>query len=403
MSRHYDYLIIGAGIIGLAIARELKARFPQKTVAVIEKEADVALHASGRNSGVLHAGFYYSANSLKAKFCREGNQALREYCQTHHLPINACGKLVVATNEEELEGLAELKRRADLNGVELRWMDEQEIQCVDPNARTYKRALYSPLTATVDPVRVCQTMKKENEQNGVDFYFQTKFVARSDGAVMTNRKTFHCSYVINTAGLYADKIAHDYGFGGKYTIIPFKGMYLKYAKNRSDIRTNIYPVPNLNNPFLGVHFTKTVDGAIKIGPTAIPALWRENYAGLKNFRFDEFLSILYYEMKLFVTNSFRFRQLAFAEMKKYAKRYFIRLAQELARIDERGFGSYLRPGIRAQLLNKENLELVQDFVIEGDEHSLHVLNAVSPAFTCSIPFARYIVDLILEKQGGKLP
>jgi L-2-hydroxyglutarate oxidase LhgO len=400
MNRHYDYLIIGAGIIGLAIARELKARFPQKTVAVIEKEADVAFHASGRNSGVLHAGFYYSADSLKAKFAREGNEALREYCRKHHLPLNACGKLVVATNEEELEGLAELKRRADLSGDELHWMDEQEIKRIDPNARTYKKALYSPLTATVDPVQVCQTMKKENERNGVDFYFQTQYVARREGAVITKHRTFRCSYVINASGLYADKIAHDYGFGQQYTIIPFKGIYLQYAKNRSDIQTNIYPVPNLHNPFLGVHFTKTADGSIKIGPTAIPALWRENYAGLKNFRLSEFASILYYEMKLLVTNSFHFRQLACAEMKKVVKKHLIRLAQKLARIDERGFGSYLRPGIRAQLLNKEKLELVQDFVIEGDERSLHVLNAVSPAFTCSIPFARYIVDVIVEKQGG---
>ncbi|GIP31271.1 L-2-hydroxyglutarate oxidase [Paenibacillus sp. J2TS4] len=401
MSEPYDYLIIGAGIIGLTIAREIKSRFPEKRVAIIEKESDVAFHASGRNSGVLHAGFYYTANSLKAKFTQEGNKALRNYCKENDLKVNYCGKLVVATNEEELKGLEELKRRAEITGVELHWMDETEVARVDPNARTYRKALYSPSTATVDPIEVCQAMKKENEQNGVVFYFNTKYETYREGMVFTNHKSFQCAYVINAAGLYADKIAHDFGFGQKYTIIPFKGIYLKYAKNKTAIRTNIYPVPNLNNPFLGVHFTKTVDGSIKIGPTAIPALWRENYTGIKNFRLKEFISILYYEFKLFITNSFHFRRLAFEEMKKYVKAHFVRLSLKLVKnIDERDFGSFIRPGIRAQLLNKENLELVQDFIIEGDDRSIHVLNAVSPAFTCSIPFSKYVVDSIVEKQGG---
>lgn len=401
MSEHCDYLIIGAGIIGLTIAREIKRRFPEKKVVVIEKEPDVAYHASGRNSGVLHAGFYYTANSLKAKFTREGNQELRKYCQEHKLKINNCGKLVVATNEQELKGLEELKRRAEINGVELYWLDASEVARMEPNARTYQKALYSPSTATVDPVEVCQAIKKENEHHGVVFYFNTTYKAYKNGKVLTNHHSFQSTYVINAAGLYADRIAHEFGFGKHYTIIPFKGIYLKYAKNKSAIHTNIYPVPNLNNPFLGVHFTKTVDGTIKIGPTAIPAFWRENYTGIRNFRLKEFIDIVYYEWKLFVTNAFHFRQLAMEEMRKYVKSHFIHRSLKLVRnISEDDFGSFMRPGIRAQLLNKRNLELVQDFVIEGDDRSLHVLNAVSPAFTCSIPFSKYVVDKILEKQGG---
>lgn len=402
MTERYDYLIVGAGIIGLTIARELKERFPDRTVCVIEKEEDAARHASGRNSGVLHAGFYYSADSLKAKFAREGNRAMREYCESRGLPVNACGKLVVATNEEELEGLKELKRRGDLNGVELHWVDEDEIDRIDPIAATYRKALYSPSTVTVDPVQVCQAMKKECREMGVDFLFGTRYKKRKEGAVLTDRGPLHCGFVVNAAGLYADQIAHDFGFGKPYTIIPFKGIYLKYDKNKTDVRTNIYPVPNLANPFLGVHFTKTVDGSIKIGPTAIPALWRENYSGFKNFKLLEFIGIAYYEAKLFMTNSFRFRNLAFEEMKKYVKSNFVRLSQRLVRnIDRSGFGSFLKPGIRAQLLNKKTLELVQDFVIEGDAKSIHILNAVSPAFTCSIPFAKHVVDRIIQQQGGE--
>ncbi|HUC92001.1 MAG TPA: hypothetical protein VMS09_08230 [Paenibacillus sp.] len=184
-----------------------------------------------------------------------------------------------------------------------------------------------------------------------------------------------------------------------YTIIPFKGIYLKYAKNKEDVATNIYPVPNLANPFLGVHFTKTVDGSIKIGPTAIPAFWRENYSGFKNFNLFEVLQVLYHESRLFIYNAFNFRDLAFQEMKKYRKNNFIGLSAYMVKaLDQGGFGDFLKPGIRAQLMNKRTMELLQDFVIEGDRNSLHVLNAVSPAFTCSIAFARFVVDQIMEKR-----
>ncbi|WP_312029547.1 L-2-hydroxyglutarate oxidase [Paenibacillus sedimenti] len=399
----YDYVIIGAGIIGLTIALELKKREPGSSVCVLEKEADVAAHASGRNSGVLHAGFYYSANSLKARFTKEGNQAMRAYCLKHGLRLNECGKLVVAKDLTELAGLEELKRRAEINGVELVWMDEDEIAAIDPNARTFRKALYSPTTASVDPVEVCQMLKHDNMAKGVAFHFYTQYRKHRGDLVFTNNGTYKCKYLINAAGLYADRIAHDYGFGREYTIIPFKGMYLKYTKNKTDVRTNIYPVPNLGNPFLGVHYTKTVDGSIKLGPTAIPAFWRENYSGFHGFSLKEFIQIAGYEAKLFITNSFHFRRLALEEMRKYIKTYFIRLGRSMVhRIDPQGFGHYLRPGIRAQLLHKASMELVQDFVIEGDHRSMHVLNAVSPAFTCSMPFAVYVVDHIMEQRGGAL-
>lgn len=398
----YDYLIAGGGIIGLSIARELIRREPHARIAIIEKEADVAKHASGRNSGVLHAGFYYTADSLKARFTRDGNRAMKKYCEENGLSINPCGKLVVASDESELQGLEELKRRAVRNGVRLEWASEAETAGMDPNVKTHKKALYSPDTASVDPVEVCQCLKREIVSSGVDLFFNTKYVGRSNQTIRTNKSAITCGYFINAAGLFADQIAHDFGFGLQYTIIPFKGIYMKYAKNKSDVATNIYPVPNLNNPFLGVHFTKTVDGSIKIGPTAIPAFWRENYKGFHRFNFKEFIQIIYYEAKLFMTNSFRFRQLAFEEMKKYNRANFIGLSLKMVKdLDSNGFGDFLRPGIRAQLLNKKTLELVQDFVVEGDAGSIHVLNAVSPAFTCAFPFAEYVVELIGEKRSAE--
>lgn len=377
------------------MARELKLRFPHCSVALLEKEADAAQHASGRSSGVLHAGFYYSEDSLKAKFSKAGNQAMTRYCEENGLKINKCGKLVVAENEEQLQILGELKRRADANGVDVIWVEEDRLHLIDPNAKTYQRALYSPSTSTVDPVEVCGHLKKEIAGYGVEFYFHCPYKGHKGDIVFAGSEKFQCRHVINTAGLHADRIAHDYGYGLDYVILPFKGMYLKYVKNNTDIATNIYPAPSRHNPFLGVHFTKTADDGIKIGPTAVPAFWRENYAGFHRFRFGEFFEVMRYMMKAYAADSFHFRSLAADEMKKYRKGKFIGLSMKLVKsIDRKGFGEYLRPGIRAQLIHKKTLDLIQDFVVEGDGHSIHVLNAVSPAFTCSFPFSRYVVDII---------
>jgi len=395
VEKQADYLIIGAGIIGLAIARELHSRYPQAKILVIEKEPDVAYHASGRNSGVLHAGFYYSADSLKAKFTREGNMLLKEYCREKHLKLNECKKVVVAKDESELEPLYELDRRGKKNGVDVSIITEKELAEIEPNAKTFQQALYSPDTATVDPVEVSMSVKNDLRAAGVEFLFGEGYRKKGEGNSLITLKGTRISAgkIINAAGLYADKIARQFGFSGKYTIVPFKGIYLKYTKKDRPVRTNIYPVPNLKNPFLGVHFTVTVDGIIKIGPTSIPAFWRENYKGMSHFRGKELFNILGWESRLFMTNAFGFRSLAFDEIRKYNRAYFVRLATELVhQIDASGFTEWSKPGIRAQLLNKKTLELVMDFVVEGDDRTIHVLNAVSPAFTGSFPFARWVVE-----------
>ena len=389
----YDYLIIGAGIIGLNIAKNLKERFPESKILVMEKEKEVAMHSSGRNSGVLHAGFYYTANSLKAKFTKEGNAALKEFCKERNLKVNACQKVVVALDEKEIEGLEELKRRGDANGVELHWLDEQELESLYPNVKTYKKALLCPSTATVNPKEVTQEFAKVIQEIGVELILDCKYESSNGNKVSTSEGVFEAKKVINCAGLYADKIANDFNFSKDFVIIPFKGIYLKDHHNIAQLKTNIYPVPNLANPFLGVHFTLTVDNEAKIGPTAIPAFWRENYKGLDNFSLSEFLQIIYYEAKLFITNAFGFRELAFSEVKKYSFSHLKGLARKLTKnMDDLGFDSWSTPGIRAQLLNKKTLELVQDFVVESDENSVHVLNAVSPAFTSSMPFANWVVE-----------
>ncbi|KLD97796.1 L-2-hydroxyglutarate oxidase [Aliarcobacter butzleri] len=383
----YDYLIVGSGIIGMTIAYELINQNNSLKIAIIDKEDNVAKHASGRNSGVLHAGFYYTANSLKAKFTVDGNKFMKEFCSNYDIAVKATQKIVVAKDEKELEGIYELQKRAEINGVDTKVIDEEEVLKIDSNIKTYKKALFSPNTASVDPKEVCYKLKDILKEKGVKFFFNTSF----------EDCKLEYKYLINSAGAYADKIAQKFGLAKNYTMLPFKGIYLKYMTNKTDIKTNIYPVPNLANPFLGVHYTITSDGSIKIGPTAIPAFWRENYENFRNFNLQEMIEILYYEVKLFLFNSFNFRNLAIEEMKNYSSKIFIQKAKNMVK----DIGNDFKPipaGIRAQLLNIKTNELVQDFVIEHGVNSTHVLNAVSPAFTCSFAFAKYVVNEINENK-----
>lgn len=390
-----DYLILGAGIVGLAIAKALKENYPEARIHILEKEKEAGRHSSGRNSGVLHAGFYYNADSLKAKFTKIGNRELKEFCKTHKLGLNENGKVVVAKTPEETAGIDELARRGGINGVDVRIIDEQELKELEPNAFTHEKALYSPTTATVDPEEITQKLKSVLAEQGVDFFMNEGFQKNlgSNTIESTQQRRFKSGRIINAAGLYADKIAKSYGYSQDYTIIPFKGVYLKYTNPDKPVHMNIYPVPNLKNPFLGVHYTVTVEGTVKIGPTSMPAFWRENYDGWSNFSANELFPILGWEARLFLTNAFGFRRLAISEIKKYHKPYFINLATKMVReIDRKGFNQWSTPGIRAQLLNKKTSELVQDFVVEGDSDTIHVLNAVSPAFTSAFPFGRWVVD-----------
>ncbi|MDR0714190.1 MAG: L-2-hydroxyglutarate oxidase [Bacteroidales bacterium] len=393
-----DYLVIGAGIVGLTLARELNARHPEAKITVVEKEPDVAYHSSGRNSGVLHAGFYYTADSLKAKFTREGNALMQQYCYDNRLRINKCQKVVVAQNEEELPSLCELERRGKANGVDVKLITEEELAKIEPNAVTCKHALWSPATATVDPVEINRCIKNELIRKGVAVLFNEPYQKRIGGnTVKTAHHIFRAKKIINAAGLYADKIARDFGYSKHYTIIPFKGIYLKYKGHDQPVGVNIYPVPNLKNPFLGVHYTVTVDNVVKIGPTSIPAFWRENYKGWSRFKLNELCRILCWEARLFLCNSFGFRNLAFQEIRKYSRRHFVGLAAKMVKsIPAKYFSEWSKPGIRAQLLDVRTKELVMDFVVEGDKDSVHVLNAVSPAFTGSMPFAKWVADNYID-------
>lgn len=395
-----DFLVIGGGVIGLSIARELRRRRTDARVLLIEKEPSCGAHASGRNSGVLHAGFYYSPDSLKAKFTRLGNERLTSYCEEKRIPLNKCGKLVVAKDAADLPSLDELFRRGQINGIELQALTEEEAKSIEPRVKTYQRALFSPRTSTVSPLQVVNAMQQDALHEGIQVQCGTAYRRRDGGKVRTNQDSIEAGYVINAAGLYADKIAMDYGFSEKYRILPFKGLYLYSDEPPGAIRTNIYPVPDLRNPFLGVHFTITADGKTKIGPTAIPALWRENYEGLGNVNFREFVEVASRGLGLLTGAGFDFRRLAMEEIAKYSRSKMVSLASVLAEgVAEHNYQTWGRPGIRAQLLDITKKKLEMDFVLEGDNRSMHVLNAVSPAFTCSLPFASYVCDHIDKAIG----
>ncbi|MBF0146547.1 MAG: L-2-hydroxyglutarate oxidase [Magnetococcales bacterium] len=401
MSIRVDYLIVGAGIIGINIALELRRRFPNAVIALADKEAGAGHHASGRNSGVLHAGFYYPADSLKARFTREGNRLMREYCLEHGLPINPCGKLVVAVSEQDLAGVEQLKERARANQVILESMDPATAKKMEPALQNPLAVLYAPATAVIDPKAVMASQLTQAATAGIKLFFHAPFRGRTATGIRIGHEVMTCGYFINAAGLYADQIARNFGFSKDMAILPFKGLYLKLGMKPDKIRTHIYPVPDLNNPFLGVHYTVTVDGGIKIGPTALPALWREHYRGWSGFNPIEMMDILVREGRLFLNNRFGFRHLALQEMKKMSKRTMLQFASALAippgPIDAWHWGP---AGIRAQLIRLGDHSLVMDFHFEGDQRSFHILNAVSPGLTCSIPFARHACDRIASLMAG---
>lgn len=395
MARPTDFLVIGGGVVGLTIALELRSRYPDVTIDVLEKEAHVGEHASGRNSGVIHAGFYYSADSLKARLTRQGNLRLTAWCDEHGLAINKCGKLVVARDERQLEGLQELARRGERNDVPVELISAAEAAAIDPHVATHEQALWSPSTSAVDPGEVMRSLEAACARRGITLHLGVRWLAFEAGVTRTSQGDISAGYVVNAAGIYADRVATAHGFGEGMTMLPFKGLYLYGNESAPKLRTHVYPVPDLGMPFLGVHFTVTVKGQVKIGPTAFPAPWREGYTWATSWaRFapDELGEIAAGGLSLFAADP-SFRRHAFREAPKLmAARLVENAAGLVPGVRATQFDHWGRPGIRAQLYDRRARRLVMDFRYEGDDRSVHVLNAVSPAFTCSFAFAELVVD-----------
>ena len=395
-----DYLIIGGGVVGLAIAKEIKGRFPSSTVAVLEKEPAVALHASGRNSGVLHAGFYYSPESLKAKLTRDGNERMRNFCIENGLPLLETGKVVVAQRQEDVPVLSELHRRGVANGVDVELVDPDRLAILEPLAETIDLALWSPRTAVADPAAVALALESNLRKAGVDFYFnQQVSKIKSHSLTTKNGDTFEFGHLVNAAGLYSDVMAKELGFGEHYSMIPFIGLYFYAPALKGTLERHIYPTPDPRNPFLGVHFTKTAHGDVKVGPTAIPILSREQYGFFEGLKASELLGILANYPRFIGSKHHDVWSLVKTELPKLSRKHLLGQAAKLtSKIDVSKFTVPGKPGIRAQLFDKREAKLEMDFVIEGDENSTHVLNAVSPGWTSCFSFAEYVVDDMEHRQ-----
>ena len=393
MKRSADLVVVGAGVVGLALAKHWLEVNPGNSVIILEKENDVAMHASGRNSGVLHAGFYYAPDTLKARLTRDGNKMLREFCAEAGVPVKDPGKVVVTTSHEQLPALDTLYTRGVANGVELERIDEKQLLELEPLARTVSAALWSPTTGVANPAEVVSALAQRVRDRGGELVMGAEVVAAAPGSVtLKNGDQISCGHLINAAGLYADTIAHWCDVGTDYRMLPFKGLYW-YGNWPSDqLQRHIYPVPDSRNPFLGVHLTVTVNGRAKIGPTAIPSLWREDYGVVSGFSARELAGVARSFPRFLASKEHDVLGLIRTELPKYSQKHLVNQAKLLApSVRPSDFKEKGRPGVRAQLLHVPTGKLEMDFVVEPGEQSTHILNAVSPAWTSSLAFAKLVV------------
>ena len=399
-ARHSDFLIVGAGVVGLTIARELYNQ-GHKSITILEKEPETGMHSSGRNSGVLHGGIYYPAGSLKAKLCIQGAQMMKQYAEEFGIAVQKTGKVIVAQREDLAPQIDMLYDRASANGAKVHVVSLDELKKIEPEAHTFGKALYSPETAVIDPKLVVHVLA--NELMGKDVMLvKNSEVLKVDvkaRRVSTRSGDYSYGFLINTAGLHADVIAHQFGIGRNYRILPFKGTYKKLKGPLADkIRGSIYPVPDLQFPFLGVHVTRTIQQNVYVGPTSIPAFGRENYSFFKGIELNEGARMVSHLSKMIMTNANGMRNLIFKELPKYSEHGFWQMSKALVpSMQKEDLESTNKVGIRAQLIDLRDMKFIMDFLVEEGDHSLHILNAVSPAFTASFAFARYIFSNYLEK------
>jgi L-2-hydroxyglutarate oxidase LhgO len=389
-----DVVVVGAGIVGLAVARELLLRWPGLRLAVVDKESDIAAHQSGHNSGVIHTGIYYAPGSLKARLCVAGRQALLRYCDDRGIPYELSGKVIVATDESELGRLDELHQRGIANGVEgLELIGPERLRELEPHA-VGVRALHSPGTGIIDYRRVARSYADDVRAAGGEIYTRrlvTGIQRRGAGVVLeTSDGPLETRSLITCAGLFSDRVAALTGAPSDPKIVPFRGDYYVLPTEKVNlIRSMIYPVPDPSFPFLGVHFTRRIEGGVWLGPNAVLAFTREGYQRL-DFRFADLWEVL--TDRGFRSLAGRYWRTGLGEMyRDFNKPAFLKaLRRYMPELEERDL---LRgpSGVRAQALGSDG-KLVDDFVIHRDANVMHVRNAPSPAATSSLAIAGYIAN-----------
>jgi L-2-hydroxyglutarate oxidase LhgO len=391
-----DVLIIGSGVIGLATGIALLEAKPGIKVIIAEKEKHLAMHASGRNSGVLHAGFYYSPDSLKAKFCREGNRELRKLAKKYNIPVREVGKVVVTRTEEENQHLEKLFQRGIDNGVEIEMLSASKLIKYEPLALTHERFLWSPTTAVSEPKAIVNSMSEEFESLGGKIHYSSKVILKElNGEILDATNTYSAQYYINATGAQSDRISRLVGVGTDYAMLPFMGVYRATEEINLPLQRLVYPVPHPLNPFLGVHFTLTLDNKVKIGPTAIPVAGREQYSLNSGWSVSDIGQAIKGTASLVKGEVHDFGAILKSELPKFLESTLVRESAEL--VPKASFVKSWHkkpPGIRAQLIHLPTGKLEQDFVVTSRSNSTHILNAVSPGWTSSLPFGRHIVSNI---------
>jgi L-2-hydroxyglutarate oxidase len=394
----YDFAIIGGGIVGLATAMSLGEKYPDSKVLVLEKELDWGHHQTGHNSGVIHSGIYYKPGSLKAKLCREGCASMAEFCESNEIDYEVCGKLIVATEAEELERLEFLYHRGLANGIKVEKLSPEAAREIEPYVNCIAAIrVYS--TGIVDYKQVCKAYVNCIQRQGGELKLNAKVTSIRKETnryfLHTHLGSFQARFLINCAGLHSDRIAHTLGDKPEAKIIPFRGEYYELVpEKRYLVKGLIYPVPNPNFPFLGVHLTRMIDGSVHAGPNAVLSLKREGYSKF-DFDFRDFAEVVTYPG--FWKLATKYWNEGLQEIvRSFSKKAFLKSLQRLIPDIESDDLIISPPGVRAQALAPTG-NLVDDFLLIQKERIIHVCNAPSPAATSSIEIGKYISEKVFVK------
>jgi (S)-2-hydroxyglutarate dehydrogenase len=394
----YDFIIIGSGIIGLTLAFKLKKKHTNSKILILEKEGNSVQHGSGRNSGVIHSGIYYNPGSLRATLGVRGGIELKEYIKSKKLWIDECGKLLIPTSENSFHNTDNLFQRGIDNGVVVKKLSGEEVKNLEPNINTkYNIGLLIPFTSVADPKEVSKSLLFDLQQMGVDIFYNEQVTKIEDEGtiVYTELKKYSCEHSFNCSGLQSDIIAKSAGLEFRYSFLPFKGKYWKITDPNFKLKHLVYPIPDLQYPFLGLHSSHKRDGTFYIGPSSTPVFGREHYHWNDKLKFTEAISLAFSFAFKILKNENKLRSLAIQEARLLTKNGF---ANEMKKLlnnisSDNIKASLEKIGIRSQIFDPLSKTLVNDFVVINQKHATHVLNAISPAWTASFAFADHIIDL----------
>ncbi|KGK42587.1 hydroxyglutarate oxidase [Nitrincola sp. A-D6] len=391
----YDFIIIGGGILGTSTAMQLQQRYPDKRVLLLEKESGPAQHQTGHNSGVIHAGVYYTPGSLKARFCLEGNRRMKAFCDEHQVEYNVCGKLLVATNDLEMQRMQALWERTEANGLEREWLSAGALREREPNI-TGLGAIFVPSSGIVNYAQVTQAMAQVFQQLGGEIRYDHSVNALletdQEVRVSTEQETFTTRYLISCSGLMADRVVRMLGLKPDFTICPFRGEYYLLPEQHNQIVNHlIYPIPDPSMPFLGVHLTRMIDGTTTVGPNAVLALKREGYRKsdisaadmLQMFTNPGILKVLAKNLRpgLVEMKNSLFKSAYLEEVRKYCP--------NITQADLQPYPA----GVRAQAVSRDG-KLIDDFLFINTRRTVNVCNAPSPAATSSLPIGEHILEQV---------